>query len=229
MVLGGRVVPFAAASSLVIGKANHREASLLDDEVEALVFAAIQGRSGEVCVTHRGDMSQKGVQFLVSIEDAFLRQIIGSPDRAHALAPCLLIDRLDAAVRRDCCVVRPVHGHHHPRYWVSSRITLPPARQPLVASRPVPARGQAADRHSWAVQSGSPSGSSSELRIVLTKSPMGDWNASLAGSDSGSRTLYQSRARRDRRLRAAATTPAAAASGWGEGAAGLRRAAVEQE
>ena len=66
-------------------------------------------------MTHRGDMSQEGVQFLVSIEDALLRQIIGSPDRAHTLAPCLIIDRLDAAVRRDCCVVRPVRGHHHPR------------------------------------------------------------------------------------------------------------------
>jgi hypothetical protein len=35
------IVPFIAARSLVIGRANHREASLPDDQVEALVFAEI--------------------------------------------------------------------------------------------------------------------------------------------------------------------------------------------
>ena len=39
---------------------------------------AIQGPSGEVCVTHRGDMSEKGIQFLVGVEDAVLSEIIGS-------------------------------------------------------------------------------------------------------------------------------------------------------
>ena len=33
--------------------------------------------SGEVCVTHRGDMSEKGIQFLVGVEDAVLSKIIG--------------------------------------------------------------------------------------------------------------------------------------------------------
>jgi len=39
---------------------------------------AVHGPSGEVCVTHRGDMSEKGIQFLVVVEDAVLSEIIGS-------------------------------------------------------------------------------------------------------------------------------------------------------
>ena len=77
---------------------------------------APHGRSGEICVTHRGNMSQEGVQLLVRVEDALLRQISGRTDRAHTLAPRLLINRLGTAIRRDCCVVRPVRGHHHPRW-----------------------------------------------------------------------------------------------------------------
>jgi hypothetical protein len=76
-------------------------------------------------VTHRGDMSQKGVQFLVSIEDALVRQIIGRPDRAHTLAPCLVIDRLDAAIWRNRWVIRPVRGHHHPRQSALSEYPTP--------------------------------------------------------------------------------------------------------
>src|SRR6266849_597687 len=36
---GAAIVPFVVAPSLVTGRANHREAPLSDDEVEALVFA----------------------------------------------------------------------------------------------------------------------------------------------------------------------------------------------
>jgi len=59
-------------------------------------------------------MGQERVKLLVGVEDTVLRQIIGRLDRTHALAPGLVINGLDAAVRRDCCVIRPVRGHPHP-------------------------------------------------------------------------------------------------------------------
>jgi hypothetical protein len=48
--------------------------------------------SGEVCVTHLGDMSEEGVQFLVGVEDAILSEIVGRPDGANALALRLFIE-----------------------------------------------------------------------------------------------------------------------------------------
>lgn len=56
------------------------------------------GRSDEVCVTHRGDMGEKGIQFFIGVEDTILSKIIGSRYRPYALAPRLLVDRLDAAI-----------------------------------------------------------------------------------------------------------------------------------
>lgn len=69
-------------------------------------------------MTHRGDMSEEGVQFLISVEDAVVREVIGRPDRAYALAPSLLVDRLDAVIRRDRYLVRSVRGHYHLRLSV---------------------------------------------------------------------------------------------------------------
>ncbi len=42
-------------------------------------------------MTHLGDMSKEGVQFLVSVEDAILSEIVGRPDSANALAPRQLV------------------------------------------------------------------------------------------------------------------------------------------
>ena len=56
---------------------------------------------------------EKGIQFLVGVEDAVLSEIIGS--RAHALPPRLLVDRLDAVIRQPCRVVRSVRSHCHPQ------------------------------------------------------------------------------------------------------------------
>jgi hypothetical protein len=66
-------------------------------------------------MTHRGDMSEKGIQFLIGVEDAILSKIIGRRDYPYALPPRLLVDRLDAAVRRHCRMVSPVRGHCHPQ------------------------------------------------------------------------------------------------------------------
>ena len=38
----------------------------------------LHGPSGEVCVTHRCDMSEKGIQFLVGVEDAVLSEIVSA-------------------------------------------------------------------------------------------------------------------------------------------------------
>jgi len=48
--------------------------------------------SDEVRVSHLGDMSKEGVQFLVGVEDAILSEIVGRPDGANALAPRLFIE-----------------------------------------------------------------------------------------------------------------------------------------
>jgi hypothetical protein len=69
-------------------------------------------------MTHRSDMSKEGVQFLISIEDAVVREVISRPDWAYALAPSLLVDRLDAVIRRDRYLVRSVCGHYHLRLSV---------------------------------------------------------------------------------------------------------------
>ena len=87
-------------------------------------------------MTHRGDMGEEGVKFLVGVEDAFLYQIIGRLDRTHTLAPRLLIDRLDTAIRRDRRVVRSVRGHCHPPDWVDSSITLRADSLPPVSEAP---------------------------------------------------------------------------------------------
>jgi hypothetical protein len=47
--------------------------------------------SGEVGVTHLGDMSEEGVELLVGVEDAILSEVVGRPDGANALAPRLFI------------------------------------------------------------------------------------------------------------------------------------------
>ena len=75
----------------------------------------VHGPSGEVCVTHRGDMSEKGIQFLVGVEDAVLSKIISRRYRPYALTPCLLVDRLEAVIRQLCRIVRSVRGHCHPQ------------------------------------------------------------------------------------------------------------------
>jgi hypothetical protein len=69
-------------------------------------------------MTHRGDMSKKGVQFLISVEDAVVRKVVGRPDWAYALAPSLLINRLDAVIRWNRYLVRSVRGHYHLRLSV---------------------------------------------------------------------------------------------------------------
>jgi hypothetical protein len=71
--------------------------------------------SGEVCVTHRGDMSEKGIQFLVGVEDAVLSEIIGRRYRPYAPAPCLLVDRLDAVILQPRRIVSSIRGHCHPQ------------------------------------------------------------------------------------------------------------------
>lgn len=64
-------------------------------------------------MTHRGDMSKEGVQFLISVENAILGEIVSRLDRAYALAPCLLVDRLSTAARGQRPVVSPVRRHRH--------------------------------------------------------------------------------------------------------------------
>ena len=76
---------------------------------------AVHGLSGEVRVTHRSDMSEKGIQFLVGVEDAVLSEIIGRRYRPYALTPCLLIDRLDAVILQPRRIVSSVRGHCHPQ------------------------------------------------------------------------------------------------------------------
>jgi hypothetical protein len=49
-------------------------------------------------MTHRGDMGEKGIQFFIGVEDTILGKIIGRRYRPYALAPRLLVDRLDAAI-----------------------------------------------------------------------------------------------------------------------------------
>jgi hypothetical protein len=66
-------------------------------------------------VTHRGDMSEKGIQFLVGVKDAILSKIIGGRNNPYALPPRLLIDRLDAMILRHSRIVSPVRGHCHPQ------------------------------------------------------------------------------------------------------------------
>jgi len=80
-------------------------------------------------MTRRGDMGQEGVQLLVGVEDTVLSEIIGRQDRAYTLAPCLLVERLGAAIWRQRSVVRSVRGHCHLQYrsspvWHSVRAAL---------------------------------------------------------------------------------------------------------
>ena len=42
-------------------------------------------------MTHLGDMSKEGVQFLVGVEDAILSEIVGRPDGSNSLALRLFI------------------------------------------------------------------------------------------------------------------------------------------
>jgi len=74
----------------------------------------VHGPSGQVCVTHRGDMSEKGIQFLIGVENAILSKIISRRYRPYAFPPRLLVDRLDTAIRRHRRVVSSVRGHCHP-------------------------------------------------------------------------------------------------------------------
>ncbi len=62
-------------------------------------------------MTHRGDMSEKGIQFLIGVEDAILSKIIGGRDSPNVLPPRLLVDRLDAMIPRHSRIVSPVRGH----------------------------------------------------------------------------------------------------------------------
>src|ERR1022692_1866700 len=77
------------------------------------------------CVTHRGDVSQKGVQLFVGIEDTVLGEIISRGDGTYALPPYLFVDRLDAPIRRHGPVVGSVGRHGHPRYRSIPVITFP--------------------------------------------------------------------------------------------------------
>ena len=43
-------------------------------------------------MTHLGDMSKEGVEFLVGVEDAVLSEVVGRPDGTNALAPRLFIE-----------------------------------------------------------------------------------------------------------------------------------------
>jgi hypothetical protein len=75
----------------------------------------VPGPSGEICETHRGDMGEKGIQFLIGIEDAILSKIIGRRYRPYPFPPRLLVDRLGTVIRRHCRVVSSVRTHRHPR------------------------------------------------------------------------------------------------------------------
>ena len=48
-------------------------------------------------MTHRGDMSEKGIQFLIGVEDAILSKIIGRRDHPEA---AVLASRSNVADRR---------------------------------------------------------------------------------------------------------------------------------
>lgn len=61
-------------------------------------------------------MDKEGIQFLVSVKDAVLSEIIGRLDGPYSLTPCLLVEGFGAAIRRHRPVVRPVRGHYHLRY-----------------------------------------------------------------------------------------------------------------
>ena len=80
-------------------------------------------------MTHRGNMGKESVQFLVSVEDAIVREVISRPDRAYALAPGLLVDRFHAVTRRNRYLVRSVCGHYH------LRLPVLPVSHPAGASR----------------------------------------------------------------------------------------------
>ncbi len=93
-------------------------------------------------MTHRSYMSEEGIQLLVGVEDAILREVIGRLDWAYALAPCLLVDRLGAAIRRYRYIVHPVRGHCHLRYQslqyriptgVPGRQSVTPMCQPVIS------------------------------------------------------------------------------------------------
>jgi hypothetical protein len=77
---------------------------------------AVYRRSSEVSVTHRSNMSKVGVQFLVGVEDAVLREVISRLNRAHALAPRPLVDRLGVGMgsRSPAAQVRSV--------WLGGRL-----------------------------------------------------------------------------------------------------------
>jgi hypothetical protein len=64
-------------------------------------------------VTHGCDVREKGIQLFVCVEHAVVGEIVGRHDRAYALAPCLLVDRLNTAIRRHRRVVSSVRGHRH--------------------------------------------------------------------------------------------------------------------
>jgi hypothetical protein len=66
-------------------------------------------------MTHRGDMGEKSVQFLIGVEDTVLSKIIGRRDRAYTLPPCLLVDRLYVAIWRHRRMVSSARGHRHPQ------------------------------------------------------------------------------------------------------------------
>lgn len=64
-------------------------------------------------MTHRGDMSKKGVQLLIGVEDVTLSKIIGRRDRTYALPPRLLVERLCAASSRHLCMISSARGRCH--------------------------------------------------------------------------------------------------------------------
>ena len=79
-------------------------------------------------MTYGGDMSKEVVQFLIRVEDAVVREIISRPDWVYALAPGLLVDRLDAVIRRNRHLVRLVRSH------CDLRLSVLPVSHPAEAS-----------------------------------------------------------------------------------------------
>src|ERR1700722_10497616 len=58
-------------------------------------------------------MSEEGVQPLVGVENTVLGEVIGGLNRAHALAPRLLVNRLGTNTRRQRLICSPVGGYRH--------------------------------------------------------------------------------------------------------------------
>src|SRR5216683_1736416 len=93
-------------------------------------------RSGEIRVTHRGHMSEEGVQLLIGVEHAVLGKVVGRLDRLHALAPRLLVNRLGTDLRRLCRIIRVAGGHPRPLIPATSMVASRVDASSSVASTP---------------------------------------------------------------------------------------------